>query len=265
MAGTIKVKEVIRRVSVLLQDNDQQFVRHPETELVDWLNDAQRAIFTFLPAACSRVDAVRLVPGTLQTIESIPTAYCKPGDGSTPAVPVVGSMLLDVVCNMGADGLTPGTPIRSVTDGREVLDTLVPNWHAAKDTTIINWVYDPRTPRQFYVYPGAHASTAVWVRMSFVAEPIDIPNTGTPGAELYAASGGSTTKISVHDEHVDDLVNYCCARAQMKNAQFASNTNAGAFAQMFTSSINAKSIALTGYNPNLEHLPFAPSPIGAAK
>lgn len=264
MAGTIKVKEVLRRVSVLLQDSDPQFVRHPESELVDWLNDAQRAIFTYLPAACSRIDAVRLVPGTLQSIESIPTAYCKPGDGSTPTVPVVGSMLLGVMCNMGADGLTIGNAVRAITDGREVLDTLVPNWHTATATTIVNWVYDPTTPRQFFVYPGAHASTPVWVRMAFVAQPIEIPNTGTPGSELYASGGGSTTKISVHDEHLDDLVNYCAARAQMKNAQFSSTSNAGAFAQMFTGSINAKSVALTGYNPNLQNLPFAPAPMGAA-
>lgn len=264
MAGTITVREVLRRVSVLLQDNDPQFSRQPETELVDWLNDAQRAIYTFLPSACSRIDAIRLTPGTLQSIESIPVAYCKPGDGSTPIVEVVGAMLLDVVCNMGEDGVTHGAAVRAITDGREVLDTLVPNWHTAKDVTIINWVYDPRTPRRFYVYPGAHATTPVWVRIALVAEPVVIANTGTPGAELYPASGSSTVKISVHDEHVDDLVNYCCARALMKNAQFSTATNAGAFTQMFMGSINAKSQALLGYNPNLKHLPFAPAPIGSA-
>ncbi len=265
MAGTITVREVLRQVSVLLQDNDPQFARQTETELVDWLNDAQRAIYTFLPSACSRIDAVRLVPGTLQSIESIPTAYCKPGDGSTPAVPVVGAMLLDIVSNMGADGLTHGAAVRLITEGRELLDTLAPSWHTTAATAIANYIYDPRTPRHFYVYPGVHASTPVWVRMALVAEPIIIPNTGTPGSELYATSGSSSVKISIHDEHVADLVNYVCARALMKNTQFSSTTNAGAFAQMFTGSINAKSQALLGFNPNLEHLPFAPTMIGTAK
>lgn len=264
MPGTITVKEVLRQASVLLQDNDAQFVRHPETELVDWLNDAQRAIYKFLPAACSRVDAVKLVPGTLQSIESIPAANCKPGDGSTPAVPIVGALLMDVMQNMGTLGTVPGRAIRPITDGREVLDALNPLWHTEVDTTVLGFLYDPRTPRYFYVTPGVHGSTAVWVRMAYVAEPIVIPNTGTPGSELYAASGSSTVKISVHDEHTDDLVNYVVARALMKNAQYASTTNAGGFAALFMGSINSKAKAITGYNPNLTRLPFSPEPIGAA-
>lgn len=266
MPGTIKVKEVVRRISALMQDNNQQFARMPESEIVDFLNDAQRAIYKFLPAACSRIDAIRLVPGTLQSIESIPAAYCKPGDGSTPAVPVIGSLLLDVVCNMGTAGTTPGKAIRQITEGRELLDALNPNWHTEADTVVTNFMFDPRTPRHFYVTPGAHASTQVWARVAYVAEPLLIPNTGTVGSELYADSGNSSTTISVHDEHVDDLVNYCCARLLMKNAQYSASTGMSveSYASQFTGSINAKATAIMGYNPNLTRLPFAPAPMGAA-
>lgn len=266
MPGTIKVREVLRRVSVLLQDIDPQYTRHGETELVDALNDAQRAIYTYLPSACSRIDAVKLAPGTMQTIESIAAANCKPGDGSTPAVPVIGSLFLGLICNMGADGLTVGRAIRPIPDGRETLDALSPNWHAEAATAVTGYVFDPATPRHFHVTPGAHASTAVWVRMAWVAEPLLIPNTGTPGAETYLASGGSTVTITVHDEHVPDLVNYVCARALMKNAQYGAATgmSAEAFAGLFTGSLNAKATAIMGYNPNLKKLPFAPTPVGAA-
>ena len=71
MASTVLVRDLIRRVSVLLQDTAPQFERWPEQELVDWLNDAQVAITKFLPAACARVDAIRLKPGTRQSIETI--------------------------------------------------------------------------------------------------------------------------------------------------------------------------------------------------
>ena len=75
----------------------------------------------------------------------------------------------------------------------------------------------------------------------------------------------STTKISVNDEHIDDLVNYVVARAYMNNANFAGNDNKAAqFVAQFTSSLNAKVIALTGNNPNLQRLPLAPEPIAAA-
>jgi hypothetical protein len=82
---------------------------------------------------------------------------------------------------------------------------------------------------------------------------------------LYLVSGVSTTKISVNDEHIDDLVNYVCARAFMKNATFSANGPAAAnYTALFTGSLNAKVTALTGNNPNLQRLPFAPEPIGAA-
>jgi hypothetical protein len=266
MTGTVKVREVIRRVSALLQDNNPQFARMTETEIVDFLNDAQTAIYTFLPSACSRIDSIKLVPGTLQGIDSIPAANCKPGDGSTPAVPIIGSQLLNIVCNMGSAGTVPGAPVRLLTEGRELLDTLNPAWHTESAVAVQYYVYDPATPRHFYVSPGVHATTAVWVRLAFVAMPLSIPNTGTAGAELYLSGGTNATTISVHDEYVDDLVNYVCARCLMKNAQYSASTgmSAEAFATMFTGSINAKSLALMNYNPNLQHLPFAPSPTGAA-
>jgi hypothetical protein len=266
MPGTITVKEVIRRISGLMQDNNPQFARMKETEIVDFLNDAQRAIYKFLPAACSRIDAVKLVPGTLQTIETIAAASCKPGDGSTPAVPVIGALLLEVLCNMGTTGTIPGKSVRVMTEGRELLDAFNPNWHTEYGTEVVSYIFDPRMPRHFHVTPGAHPTAPVWVRVAYVAEPLLIPNTGTVGAELYADAGSSTTTISVHDEHIDDLVNYTCARLLMKNAQYSAATgmSAEAYGGLFTGSINAKSIAIMGYSPNLKHLPFAPSPMGAA-
>ena len=266
MPGTIKVKEVIRRVSALLQDNNPQFARMKETEIVDALNDAQRAIYKYLPAACSRIDAIKLVPGTLQSIETIPAANCKPGGGSTPAVPVIGSLLLDVICNMGSACTAPGKAIRPWTGGRELLDSFDPEWHTKSDTVIANFLFDPRMPRHFHVTPGVHPTTAVWVRMAYVASPLLIPNTGAPGSELYADAGSSTTTISVHDEHVDDLEHYVCARMLMKNAQYTLATGMGAadYVSMFTGSLNAKATVIMGYNANLTRLPFAPAPTGAA-
>lgn len=266
MPGTIKVKEVLRRVSSMLMDSDPQFTRYTESDMVDCLNDAQRAIYKYLPAACSRIDALRLAPGTLQSIEAILAANCKPGDGSTPAAPIIGSLLLDVICNMGAEGTAPGKAIRPITDGRESLDALDPLWHTKVGTELGSFLFDPRTPRQFHVLPGVHASTPVWARVAYVAAPLAIPNTGTPGAPVYHAAGSSEVTISVHDEHIDDIADYCCARLLMRNTQFSSATGmtSAGFVALFTASINAKATTIMGYNPNLKRLPFAPAPVGAA-
>jgi hypothetical protein len=262
MAGTTYVRDAIWRIAGLLQDVSPQYTRWPETEIVNWLNDAHLAITKFLPAACSRIDAVKLKTGTRQSIETILAADCKPGDGSTPAVPILGTQVLDVIRNMGADGLTPGKSIRLITDGREVLDTQSPTWHTVTASAVAQFVFDPRMPRYFYVYPGVTGT--VWVEVAYTAQPIKIPNTGTLGSELYKVDGSNTFTIQVADEHIDDLVNYVCARAYMKNAQFGNGNSAAAFSGMFVNSLNAKVTALTGNSPNLQRLPFAPEPIGQA-
>lgn len=264
MASTILVKDVIGRASVLLQDIPQ-FVHWPEHEIVDWLNDAQVAITKYLPASCSRLDSIKLRPGTRQSIEVIAAVDCKPGDGSTPAVPIYGTQWLGMARNMGADGVTPGKAIRVIK--REDMDSQNPDWHTAANTAgvIRLFIYDPALPRYCYVYPPVPATPNVWVEAPFTAQPIKIPNTGTAGSELYLLSGGSTATISVADEFVDDLVNYVVARANMKDVEWADGNKAVAFTNMFTGSLNAKVMALTGNNPNLQVLPFAPEPIGAAK
>ena len=261
MASTVLVKDVLWSVSVLLQDTVPQYQRHVETELVDWLNDAQVALTKFLPAACSRVAALKLVPGTRQSIEKILIANCKPAEGGTPAFDIYGTQLLDVYRNMGADGLTPGRVVRRTE--RKVLDSQSPTWHTVVGSAVSSFMYDPATPRYFLVTPGVPAE-GLWIEAAFTAQPTRIPNTGTPGSELYKKDGASTEKISVNDEHRDDLINYCVARANMKPVEWTNADKAAAFSQMFLNSLNAKVTALTGTNPNLKQLPFAPEPIGRA-
>ncbi|WP_035789229.1 phage adaptor protein [Janthinobacterium sp. CG3] len=251
-----KVKEVLYRVSTQLQDIAPQFTRWHERELVTWLNDGQRAIAKFLPASCTRIDALKLKPGTKQSIELIAPADVKPGDGS-PAAAVYGNFLNDVVRNMGVDGLTAGRAVRVVS--REVLDSQNPDWHTIVGTGRVDqFVFDPRSPKVFYVTPAIGAAPAVWIEVSYLANPVDIPSTGTVAAPLYGADSASATVISVDDKYVDDLANYILARAYMKDADFASSQpNAVAYSSMFTSSLNAQVQALTGNNPNLTALPFA--------
>lgn len=265
MASTVLVKDVLYRAGVLLQDVVPQFVHYPEHEMVDFLNDAQVAVTKFLPAACSRLDAIKLKVGSRQSIDTIAAVDCKPGDGSTPAVPIYGNQLLDIARNMGIDGLTAGRAIRGIS--RKDMDGQNPSWHTAANAAgvITLFMYDPVTPRYFYVFPPVPSSPVVWVEAAYNAQPLKIPNTGTVGSELYLIGGGSTTTISVADEYIDDLVNYTVARANMKDVEWADGNKAVMFTNMFLGSLNAKVAALTGSNPNLKQLPFAPEPIGQAK
>ena len=254
MASSTLVKDVLYRVSAQLHDISPQFTRWTERELVLWLNDGQKAIAKYMPSSCARVDAIKLVTGTKQSIEKIPAASVKPGDGST-ASDVYGSYLQSVMRNMGTDGLTPGNAIRLVD--REVLDVNNPSWHTATATTVSQWMFDPRMPKVFYVSPGVPSATNMWIEASFLANPVEVAVV-TNGA--YGMNGTNATTLSIDDKYTDDLVNYILARAYMKDAEFAGNSAmAASHASMFTSSINAQVSALTGVNPNLQSLPMNPN------
>lgn len=263
MTAVTTVREVLWDVAVLLNDSAPQFNRYGENELIDWLNDGQMAIAMLLPSANSRVVAMKMRPGTLQSIDTIATTDLKLEDGSTPSAAMRGIEVVDFMCNMGADGATPGPAIPPPTS-RRLLDATNPNWHASTGKVVYEAVYDPKLPRNFLINPGAPASGAVWLRIGLNAQPTLIPNTGTPGAEIYAHSGSNATVISVSDEHRADLVNYVCARARMKDGTSASDPQVAMFATLFTNSLNAAVTAKTGTNPNLKTLPMAPAPIGAA-
>lgn len=260
--GTAFVKDVLYRASVLMQDRVPQFTQSPEAEMVSWLNDGQVAIAKFLPSSCSRIDAIHLKPGTLQSIQTIAPADIIPSIGSVPTAPITGVTLNKVTRNMGAAGTTPGRVIR-ISPG-DLLDSQSPDWHtAAWNGRVELFVFDPRTPKHFYVYPPV-PSSRWWVEASFLAEPERIPVPG-PGVSLYGAESASTVTISVDDKHVDDLVNYICARCYLKDNEYAGNAaKAVEYGNLFINSLNAQAVALTGVNPNLSTLPLAATPAAQA-
>lgn len=252
MASSTLVKDVLFRVSSQLHDISPQFTRWTQRELVSWLNDGQKAIAKYMPSSCTRVDSIKLTPGTKQSIERILSANILPGDGSTPSN-VYGGYLQSVIRNMGTAGATPGKAIRLVD--REVMDVNHPTWHSETASSVSQYMFDPRMPKVFYVQPGVPAGSQVWVEISYLADPVEISVVGD-----YGMDSATATVISVDDKYVDDLVNYILARAYMKDAEFAVNGNmASAHAQMFTASINSQVAALTGVNPNLQSLPMNPN------
>ena len=257
MSGTTLVRDVLYRCSTQLHDLAPQFTRWTERELIAWLNDGQRAIAKYMPYACSRVDALRLVTGTKQSIDSIPGTSIINGDGST-SVLVRGASLLNIRRSLGTDGVTPGLAMRIVAG--EVLDSVYPGWHNRTGVPT-QYIFDPQTPKVFYVSPGVAAGVTQWVEVAYLASPNELVSTGSFGMD-----GSSTTPISIDDKYVDDLVNYILARAYMKDAEFAADGGlAQAHSAQFIASINAQVAALTGANPNLQRLPFNPNLPGAAK
>lgn len=255
MAMTTLVKTLLRSVSTTLQDIAPQFSRWTEVELVNYANYGQLAIAKYLPQAGSRVDSIRLQPGTRQDLTKILAANILPGDGSA-AADTFGIALLDVVRNMGANGSTPGRVIRIVD--RETLDNNDPDWHTRVGTSVREFVFDKALPKVFWASPGVHGVTQVWADIAWLAEPKRIPAGGEPTAEIYKYDGLSTALLGIHDQFVEDLHNYIVAVALLKGSK--NTTNAGKaqmHASLFINSINAQASVLTGVNPNLKQLPMA--------
>ena len=154
--GNISAISIIDRSETTLQDTTN--TRWPFQELLNYLNDGQREIVLQKPEAYVKNELALLTPGAAK--QSIPTS---------------GIVLLDVTRNMGtaSNESTPGRAIRIAS--KEILDAQIPDWSYATNSLgyIQHYMFDPRDPKHYYVYPKAPGS-AHYVEMIFSAAPTDV-------------------------------------------------------------------------------------------
>jgi hypothetical protein len=215
---------LLQRVQDILQDTTG--VRWPEVELIRYLNDAQREVVLHKPDASSDTRTVKLVAGTRQTI---------PSDGLR---------LLEVIRNMGTTGTAPGRAVSLV--GRGVLDAQRRGWHAeAQSTSIDHYVFDPRDPKTYYVYPPATSTAHIEVMVSVT--PPDV------------ITGSST--IGLPGIYANVLIDYILYRAYSKDADFAANLErAMVHYQAFAGSLGLKTAAGLAFSPRANQRDTRDSP-----
>ena len=164
--------------------HDTGGVRWTAEERLGYLNEAILHIALVMPKAASVNRIMKLVANT--TRQPLP-------DGATDQDPdgnvlPKGISWLDMLCNMGADGATPGDAIW-LTD-RRTLEQVKPGWHSeAGATAIDHYIIDERLPGIAFVYPRPHASTVVWVLGTYVASPTLLTVAGDtfPYEDIYAS------------------------------------------------------------------------------
>ena len=144
------VRSILNRSASLL--NDEEHERWPESELLEWLNDGQRAVARG-PATDVYVlrDVIIAVAGTVQ---DLPTDAIR---------------LVDVVKNT-ADG----SAIRE--SDYATVDMLSSTWRAATAGVAENFFYDNRNPKQFEVYPPQVGGESI--QIVYNAQPGDATVTG---------------------------------------------------------------------------------------
>lgn len=218
---TTAAQSIIRRVVETLQDTTS--VRWPVAELVRYLNDGQREVVLYRPDSMVTNATVTLTAGAKQTL------------------PSNGSKLIDVIRNSAGNK-------RSVRmTARNILDTQTPSWYNLTGVTeILHYMYDPRDPKVFYVYPPA-ASTGASVDLVYSAYPSDITEPAD-GAVFSAVTGN----ISLPDIYANILADYIMYRAYTKDTEYAGNAaRAQAHYAAFQAALSTEMNGTTGVAPKV--------------
>lgn len=185
--------DISDRVTEILQDSA---VTWTTTHLLEWINEAQRAVCLVRPDANVTTGAITLTAGS--TKHSAPTGTVR---------------IKEITRNLGADGATPGRAITLVS--RQELDEFNPNWNtAAASSTIKHWIYSEDNPNIFWTYPKAHATTVVQVECVRFAVP----------TELAALANA----ITIGDQYSPAMIDWILSRAFARNTESVTLINKGA-------------------------------------
>jgi hypothetical protein len=217
----ISAQSIIRRCVETLQDTTS--IRWPINELVRYLNDGQREVVMFRPDSMVTNATMTCVAGTRQ------------------ALPSNGAKLIEVIRNARSAGNRRA--VRMVN--REILDAQTPGWHALTGVDdVLHFMFDPRDPRVFYVYPPA--TTNAQLDIVYAAYPTDIvePADGS----LYTAVSGN---ISLPDIYGNVLQDYVLYRAYTKDSEYAGNAQrAQAHYATFANALGIEIKATVAVAPN---------------
>jgi len=193
------VRSILNRAAALL--NDEEHVRWEESELLEWLNDGQRAVAKG-PAEDVYVlrDNITAVIGTVQ------------------ALPDNGIRLVDVVKNV-----SNGAAIHQ--SDYAIVDVLSATWRAATTGIAENFFYDERNPLEFELFPPQAGGEAIEV--VYNAKPGD------------ATAGGNIVISDMYADSLIDYIAYRGFSKDTEDAS-AELSRATAFYRAFLLSIGHK-------------------------
>lgn len=222
---TITAQSIIRRATDLLQD--QTSVRWPVSELVRYFNDAQRTVVKLRPDSMNTTRTMTLAAGSRQDLDS----------GNLSPAP---AKLIEITRNLAATSTKQA--VRLVP--RNILDAQTPGWHnLTGSVNVMHYMFDPRDPTAFYVYPPA--TTLAQLEVMYAAYPTDIAEP-SDGAQYGAVTGN----MSLPDIYADDALNLVMFRAYSKDSEYAGNTErAAGYLAMVTASLGAEIAATVAVGP----------------
>lgn len=205
--------DITSRASRILLDASN--TRWTVAELLNWITDAQRAVANARPAATATTAAVQLT-----------------ADQSLQAIPAAAFMLINITHNLGSDGNTPGKRIRHV-DWTTLLAHQETMYSAVGTAEVSNYAYVPHErPLEFLVYPRAHATTPVYVSMTYAKRPVEVTDAGDT--------------LTVADDYLNPVLDFVMFRAFSKDTEFSDNGKAVAFYNSYASALGLKRMSVVG-------------------
>lgn len=216
--STIEASTLIDAASTLLADEDTTNQRWTRTELLAWLNEAQRTIVQLKPGSNNKIVAMKMQPGARQMI------------------PEDGWLLMGVTRNMGDDGATPGSMIQLVE--RDLLDRYDPDWYSmTPQLEVQNYMYNLQDQPSFYVYPPSNGVNYIEVNYSFLPEQV-----------AYEED-----VITIRDIYATAILNYMMYRALAKDAEEASSRDLSQqYYAAFMTELGIKDQAEQENSPNMK-------------
>jgi len=188
--ANMTVRGLLDMVEVILQDADND--NWGLTELITWYNLSCRDCVIYAPEANPVIEPVKLAAAVKHSI------------------PAGGLALINIIRNMGTDGLTPGEAIFPSTV--KIVQSFDPSWNTATAAAVIQ-NFMPETDRTFYSYPPGDGTGYVEMEYSKV-----------PTAVAYDANGDwESAMVGVTDKYVTAVLNSILARAFSKDTDFPGN------------------------------------------
>lgn len=213
---TTTAQAIVLEAQTALQDLTG--TRWPASELVRYLNDAQRAIVTKRPDAKATRVTHTCVAGAVQTL------------------PATAQSLIDIHTNASN---------RAVTKvDRAILEATERNWMGATQGVPVHFMHALTEPRTFYVYPPATVGTTL--ACVFSNYPTDVSAPSAPGKLASTVSGD----IDVPDEYEAALLHFVLFRAYSKDAEFGGNAQlASQHYQLFKAEIGEQAQGAASTTP----------------
>lgn len=212
--ATVKVAEILNRAKTLLQDTTS--VRWPLIELQLWLNDSYRDIINIRPDANTQTGTFTCSVGARQNLTAVFATALR---------------LIDVVRNVAAT--SDQSAVRMTN--RHMLDDQRRTWYA--DTPVVSvqhYMFDPRLPKEFLLYPPA--SAAAELEVVYASVPVGHALTETELGDL-----STVDTIRIDDSYAGAILDYILYRAYSKDAEYAGNSQrAVAHFQVFQSGLTGK-------------------------